>query len=171
MSSQNILLTGGLLLFLLGVGYGLVYDGLIMPENHRAMVYSLDMALNMAAKGDLTMASAFAGQYGDESFSRDIGVRIPLHLALAGAMTTLPLWIAVELDISERMKRTLALFMVGGGLLMALGDFLRIGLRPAVGYYLVMAGYGWLFLGLAGYLLYAVLDIWLREDRRRQKRG
>lgn len=172
MSSQRILLTGGLLLFILSVVYGLIYDGFIMAAAHRSLVYNLDMALNMAAKGDVTMAGAFAAQFASESFTRDVGARISLHLALAGAMTTAPLWIAVKLDISERMKRVMALMIVGGGMLLALGDFVQVStVQTAIGRYLALTGYVWLLLGLAGYLLYTALHIWLNEEERRPKRG
>jgi hypothetical protein len=171
-SSQRILLTGGLLLFIIGVGYGLVYDSFIMVQTHRSLAYNLDMALNMAAKGDVTMAGVFAEQFASESLTRDVGARIPLHLALAGAMTTAPLWIAAKLDISERMKRVMALMVVGGGLLLACGDFVQVGTaQMALGRYLALTGYVWLLLGLAGYLLYTALHIWLHEEERRPKRG
>lgn len=171
MSSQRILLIGGLLLFLLSVGYGLLYDGFIMFEQHRSLLYNLDMALNMATKGDLAMASAFAAQFGAENTTRDIQARIPLHLALAGAMTTVPLWITGKLDISERIKRIMALFIVFGGIVLAAGDFLQVTMQPMVGYYLVLAGYAWLALGLLGYFVYAALYIWLHGEERKSKRG
>jgi hypothetical protein len=171
-SSQRILLTGGLLLFILSAGYGLVFDGFVMVQAHQSLVYNLDMALNMAAKGDVTMAGAFAEQFASESFAREAGARISLHLALAGAMTTAPLWIAAKLDVSERMKRIMALMIVGGGMLLALGDFVQAGVaQAAAGRYLALVGYAWMLLGLAGYLLYTVLHIWLYEEERRPKRG
>ncbi len=170
MTSQRILFLGGLLLFLLGVGYGLVYDGFILPAQHQSLLYNLDMALNMAAKGDIIMASAFAGQFGQDSAARDIQARIPLHLALAGAATVIPLWLAPRLDISERMKRVMALFIVTGGLVLAAGDFIALA-AAGPGRYLVLAGYAWLALGLFGYLLYAGLFVRLPADERPPKRG
>ena len=171
MSSQRILLVGGFGLFLLSAVYGLLYDGFVAAEQQQSLLYNLDMALNMAAKGDLNMASAFAGQFGAESASRDIQARIPLHLALAGAMTIAPLWISPKLDISERLKRIMALFIVFGGAVLAAGDFLQVFGQRRLGYYLVLAGYSWLTLGLAGYFLGAALFVWLQEDGRRPKRG
>jgi len=47
-----------LLLFLLSIGYGLFYESLVLPAQHRSILYNLDMALNMAAKGDIAMAGA-----------------------------------------------------------------------------------------------------------------
>lgn len=172
MSSQRILLTGGLILFILSAGYGLVYDCFIRIQTHDSLVYNLDMALNMAAKGDVTMAGAFAEQLASGSLARDAGARIPLDLALAGAMTIAPLWIAAKLDVSEQMKRIMALMIVGGGLLLAIGDFVQAAtVQAAVGRYLALVGYGWLLLGLAGYLLYTVLYIWLHGEERKPKRG
>ncbi|HWQ62438.1 MAG TPA: hypothetical protein VN521_09020 [Negativicutes bacterium] len=170
MASQRILFLGGLLLFLLSIGYGLIYDGFILPVRQQSLLYNLDMALNMAAKGDITMASAFAGQFGQDSGARDAQARIPLHLALAGAATVIPLWLTPKLDISERMKRTLALFVVTGGLVLAAGDF-AVAAAVLPGRYLILAGYAWLALGLTGYLLYAVLFVWLHEEERPPKRG
>lgn len=171
MTSQRILFSGGLLLFLLSIGYGLLYDSFILPARHQALHYNLDMALNMAAKGDITMASAFAGQFGQENGAGEIQARISLHLALAGAMTAIPLWLTPRLDISERMKRIMALFLVTGGLVLAAGDFASISAAPALGRYLVLAGYAWLALGLSGYLLYAGLFVWLHEEEHHSKRG
>lgn len=170
MTSQRILLTGGLLLFLLSIGYGLVYDSFIQPAQRQAMLYSLDMALNMAVKGDLAMAGAFATQFGAEQAAETFQARIPLHLALAGAMTTAPLWLDTRLDVSERLKRIFALLIVSGGLLLAAGDFLRAAAPAGFGLYLVLGGYVWLALGLTGYLIYAVLFAWLRPDELRTKR-
>lgn len=168
MDSQRILLVGGLLLFLLSLGFGLVYDAFLLNEQHASLSYNLDMALNMAAKGDITTASVFAGQFGVENKARDIAARIPLHLALAGAMTAVPLWLAPRLDISERLKRIMALLIICGGLLLAAGDYLQATtMAVKVGYYVTMAGYAWLALGILGFLLYAMLYIWLHaEDAR-----
>jgi hypothetical protein len=171
MSSQRILVIGGMLLFALSVGYGLFYDGFLAQHQHRSLLYNLDMALNMATKGDLAMASAFAAQFAAESETREAQARISLHLALAGAMTVIPLWLTPRLDVSERMKRMMALFIVAGGMVLAAGDFARVMLAPAAaGYYMVMAGYAWLGLGLAGYMLYAALSVWL-NDEGKAKRG
>ncbi len=169
MASQRILFLGGLLLFLLSAGYGLAYDGYILPARLQALHYNLDMALNMAAKGDITMASAFAGQFGRSSAAGEIQARIPLHLALAGAATTVPLWLTPMLDISERMKKILALLIVTGGLTLAAGG-LATAAAPS-GRYLIFAGYAWLALGLLGYLLYALLFVWLHKEERPAKRG
>ncbi|MDT8902953.1 hypothetical protein [Anaeroselena agilis] len=171
MTSQRILSSGGLLLFLLSVGYGLFNDVFLLPARHQAIHYNLDMALNMAVKGDITMASAFAGQFAQESGLREIQARIPFHLALAGAMTAIPLWLTPRLDISERMKRIMALFIVAGGLVLAAGDFAGVAAEPMLGRYLVLAGYAWMALGLTGYLLYAGLFVWLHEEERHSKRG
>lgn len=172
MNSQRILLVGGLVLFLLSIGFGLFYDAFILPEQHATETYNLDMALNMAAKGDIAMASAFAGQYGAERKTRDLQARIPLHLALAGAMTAVALYLTPRLDISERMKRIMALFIIFGGILLAAGDFLQVAMAPpGPGYYLTLAGYAWLGLALLGYLLYAALYIWLNAEEPRQRRG
>lgn len=171
MTSQRILVIGGMLLFSLSVGYGLLYDGFLAQHQHRSLLYNLDMALNMATKGDLAMASAFAAQFAAENEIREAQARIPLHLALAGAMTVIPLWLTPKLDISERMKRIMALFIVAGGAVLAAGDFAKVMMAPAaVGYYLLLAGYAWLALGLAGYMLYAVLYAWLQDDEPRPRR-
>lgn len=164
MTSQRILLIGGLALFLGSLGYGFFYDGFILPARHDSLGYNFDMAINMAVKGDVAMAGAYAGRFGAENQARELLARIPLHLALAGAMTTIPLWLAPRLDVSERLKRILAFFLVGGGLLLPLGDYLRAAaVSVGFGFYLVLAGYAWLALGLGGYLLYAVLYFWLQE--------
>lgn len=170
MTSQRILFLGGLLLFLLAIGYGLAYDAFILPARHQSLLYNLDMALNMATKGDITMAAAFAGQFGQDSAARDIQARIPLHLALAGAATAIPLWLAPRLDISERMKRMMALLIVSGGLLLAAGDLAAVTAAPP-GRYLMLAGYVWLALGLFGYLLYAAMFVRLHEEERPPRRG
>lgn len=172
MNSQRILFVGGLLLFLLSLGYGLAFEGFIREARQQSLLYNLDMALNMAAKGDIAMASAFAGQFGVESRAGDIQARIPLHLALAGAMTAVPLWIAPRLEVSERMKRLMALLIVSGGIVLAAGDFVQL-TAPSLrlGYFLALGGYAWLTLGLLGYLIYAALHIWLYEDETKPGRG
>ena len=171
MNSQRILLAGGLLLFLFSAGYGLLYDGFILVQQHNSLLYNLDMALNMAAKGDLAMASAFAASFGAAAADGNVHARISLHLAIAGAMTTVPLWISPKLVISERLKRIMALFIVFGGVMLASGDFLQVMGSARIGYYLVLAGYVWMMLGLLGYAFYAVLFIWIHEEEFKPKRG
>lgn len=164
MTSQRILLIGGLTLFIGSLGYGFFYDGFILRAGHASLGYNFDMAINMAVKGDIAMAGVYAGRFGAEAQAQELLARIPLHLALAGAMTTVPLWLAPRLEASERLKRILALFLVGGGFLLALGDYLQAAtVVTGFGFYLVLAGYAWLALGLGGYLLYAVLFSWLQE--------
>lgn len=171
MNSQRILFVGGLLLFLSSLAYGVFYDGYLAVENHRAVIYNLDMALNMAAKGDLTMASAFANEFGLESQTHDIQSRISLHLAVAGAMATTPLWILPKLDISERLKRVLALLIIFGGAVLAAGDFMQALGLVKYGFYTVLAGYTWMALGLLGYFFYGLLAMWLNQEPRTKKRG
>lgn len=172
MTSQRILLIGGLALFLGSLGYGILYDGFILPSQHRSLGYNFDMAINMAVKGDVAMASAYAGRFGAENQARELLARIPLHLALAGAMTAVPLWLAPRLDMSERLKRIFAFFLVGGGFLLPLGDYLQAAaVSVGLGFYLVLAGYAWLMLSLAGYLLYAALNFWLEEGDSGRRRN
>ncbi len=171
MASQRILFIGGLLLFLSSLAYGLFYDGYLATENHRAVIYNLDMALNMAAKGDLTMASAFANGFGLESQMHDIQSRISLHLALAGAMATAPLWVLPKLDISERLKRLLALLIIFGGILLAAGDFMQVMGSFKFGFYTVIAGYAWIAFGLLGYFLYGLLAMWISQEPRSKRRN
>ncbi len=172
MNSQRILVIGGMLLFLLSAAYGLFYDGFLHQEQNQVLMYNLDMALNMAAKGDLTTASAFAQEFGIESQTRDVQAHIPWHLAVAGATAIAPVWLAPKLDISERMKRLLALLILSGGVVLAGGDFIKAMGHLKTGYYMTLTGYAWMALGLLGYFLYALLYIWLnQEDRERTKRG
>lgn len=172
MNSQRILVIGGMLLFLLSTAYSLFYDGFLHQEQHQVLMYNLDMALNMAAKGDLTTASAFAQEFGVESQTRDVQARIPWHLAIAGAMAIAPVWLTPRLDISERMKRLLALLILSGGVILAAGDFIQTIGQSKAGYYMTLAGYSWMVLGLSGYFLYALLFIWLnQEDRERIEQG
>lgn len=159
-----MLLMGGLALFLCSIGYGFYYDAFILSAQHNVLSYNFDMAINMAVKGDIAMAGAFAGQFAAESQARDILARIPLHLAIAGAMTAVPLWLAPRLAASERLKRILAFFLVGGGFLLALGDYLQAATDAASGFYLVAGGYAWLALGLAGYFIYAGLFVRLEGE-------
>jgi len=163
-TSQRILLMGGLSLFLCSIGYGFYYDGFVLTTQHNSLSYNLDMAINMAVKGDIAMASSFAGRFGVENQARAILARIPLHFALAGAMTTVPLWLAPRLETSERLKRILAFLLIGGGFLLPLGDYLQVATSATgLGLYFVMGGYAWLAMGVGGYLLYAVLYVWLQE--------
>lgn len=171
MSSQRILLAGGLLLFILSAAYGAFYDSFMVFKLQRAIAYNLDMALNMAAKGDIAMAGAFAEQFARDSFVREVAGRIPFHLALAGAMTAVALWINSRLETSERVKRIMALMIVTGGLLLVLGDFVQLGAAQTSGRYLVLVGYGWMILGLTGYLVYSLLHVWLTDPEGRPKRG
>lgn len=170
MNSQRILLAGGLLLFLLSAFTGLYYDLVLRPAQHTAASYTLDMALNMATKGDPAMAAAFAGEFASLSLLQEIHARLPLHLAFAGAAAIAPVWIVAKLDISERMKRMLALLIVGGGLLLGAGDILQSMGQALPGRYVVFGGYAWIALGLGAYSLYAGLFIWLNTEPKAKRR-
>lgn len=170
MNSQRILAAGGLVLFLLSTTYGLYYDIFLRQEQQLSLLYSLDMALNMATKGDVTMASAFANDFAGLSQAQYLHSRIPLHLAMTAAMTSVPLWLAGKLDVSERMKRVLSFFLIFGGLLLTAGDILQLVGNIIIGRYMVAGGYIWLALGLGGYLVYAALFAWLNAATPRARR-
>lgn len=162
MTSQRILLLGGMFLFVLSCLTGLYYDLVLRPLQHSAVSYTLDMALNMAVKGDPAMAAAFAGEYASHSLVQEIQSRLPLHLAFAGAAALVPLYLTVRIDMGERIKRLLALFIIGGGLLLAAGDMLQIMGRHSMGRWTVLGGYAWTLLGLGGYALYAAVFAWIQ---------
>lgn len=170
MNSQRILAAGGLVLFLLSTAYGLYYDFFLRQEQQISLLYSLDMALNMATKGDLTMASAFANDFAGLNQAQYLHTRIPLHLAMTAAMTSVPLWLAGKLDVSERMKRILSFFLIFGGLLLTSGDIVQLLGNASIGRYMVAGGYSWLALGLGGYLTYAALFVWLNAATPRSRR-
>lgn len=170
MTSQRILLAGGLLLFLLSAFAGLYYDLVLRPEQHIAASYTLDMALNMATKGDPAMAAAFAGEFASLSLLQEIYARLPLHLAFAGAAAIAPVWITARLDTSERLKKLLALLIVAGGLLLGAGDLVQIMGHTLPGRYIVLSGYSWIALGLGAFSLYGGLFIWLNMEPQAKRR-
>jgi hypothetical protein len=170
MNSQRILSLGGLLLFLLSISYGLYYEIFLRTAQQQSLVYNLDMALNMATKGDLTTASAFAGEFGRMSQAMAGQARIAQHLAIAGTMLVAPLWLVPKLDISERLQRILALFMVFGGLLLGAGEFIQTLGLAQMGWYMALTGSIWLGIGLFGYLVFGLLFVWLYAEQK-TKRG
>ena len=170
MTSQRILLAGGITLFLASALSGLYYDIFLRAELHTAVSYNLDMALNMATKGDLTMASAFAGEFASQSLLNEIQSRLPVHLALAGAAAIAPATFIASLDMSERMKRVLACLIIGSGFLLGTGDVLQLLGRGWLGQYIVLGGYAWLMLGLTGFGLYGVLAVWLNAKPHPKRR-
>ncbi|VBB05944.1 Hypothetical protein LUCI_1155 [Lucifera butyrica] len=168
MNSQRILVLGGLLLFLAGLVYGLYYDGIAAGERYNTMLYNIDMAVNMAAKGDITTASAFVRDFGSADRTQIFQARISYHLVMAGAATMLPLWLITRLDMSERIKRLLALLLVTGGGLLAVGDYFSLTSPRSAGYYVILAGYAWMAFALFGFFSYALLFGWLnQEDKKR----
>jgi hypothetical protein len=170
MTSQRILVVGGTLLLLLSVFSAIVYDCLLMEEYHREMVYNLEMAIDMAAKGEGAIASTYIRQFGVISEVNNIESRIQTFLVSAGVMTMLPLWLTSELNLSERMKRIMALFNIFGGLILAMGGWLWNWAGTTISYYFFVMGYGWLLVGGFGYFIYAVLYVWLNADTK-DKRG
>ncbi|MBP2653952.1 MAG: hypothetical protein H6Q73_1521 [Firmicutes bacterium] len=164
MTSQRISLVGGLLLLLLSVLSGIVYDCLLMEEYHQEMVYNLEMAADMATKGEGALASTYIRQFGVISEVNNIESRIQTVLVLAGVMTLMPLWLTSKSGFSERMKRIMALFIIFGGLILATGGLLWNLTGAAVAYCFFVAGYGWLLVGGFGYFIYAVLFVWLNAD-------
>jgi len=168
-TSQRILVVGGLLLLLLSAGYGVLYDGIIMEERYQEMRYNLDMALNKAVQGDPVLAGRFAKQFVANSEQKDRQARVQQFLVLAGAAAGLALWLAPKLTIRESVKRIFALLIVGGGGLLALGGLLRAWEGNDWTFYLVIGGYAWILLGLVGYLLYSLLYIWLNDEIKSKK--
>ncbi len=165
MDSQRILAVGGLILSLAGAAFGLLYDAFLLREQQYSLTYHLAMAVNMAAKGDLAMAGAFVEKYGAESWRSSVLGRIPFQLLLTGAIAAIPLWLMSKLDISERMKRMLALLLLSGGAIAALGNCLQATERFAAGLWLVLGGYSWMAVSLLGYLIYGILFVRLHYEK------
>lgn len=163
MTSQRILLIGGLLLFLSGVCYAMFYHVFLQHSYQQSLLYNLDMSLNMAVKGDFEAATAFAMQYSSESAAHTIHNRIPLYLMLTGILTA-PLLIASRhIETSERMQRIFALLVVLGGFMLASGDIITVYGPEKLGFLTSLGGYSWIIFGLLGYIIYTVLYMWLHE--------
>ena len=163
MSSQRILLIGGLLLFLAGITYGLYYHLMVNTANQHSLLYNIDMALNMAVKGDFETASAFAEQYRAESAAQEIHRRIPLELMITGLLSA-PLIIASRyIEASERQQRVFALLVVLGGFILASGDIITIYGPERWGYLIMLGGYSWILFGLLGYIIYTALYMWMYD--------
>ncbi|MGI6091969.1 MAG: hypothetical protein GX348_00080 [Veillonellaceae bacterium] len=163
MNSQRILLMGSLLLFLAGIAYSMFYQFLLNLAHHHSLLYNLDMALNMAVKGDFEAASAFALQYRAEAAAREIHSRIPLELMLTGALCA-PLLIASRyIETSERMQRIFALLVVLGGFVLASGEIITVYGPERWGFLITLGGYSWIALGLLGYTIYTALYMWIHD--------
>lgn len=163
MTSQRILLIGGLLLFLSGISYAMFYHIILQYGYQQSLLYNLDMALNMAVKGDFEAASAFAMQYNSESAAHTIHIRIPLYLMLTGVLTAPLLMASKHIEASERMQRIFALLVVLGGFMLASGEIITVYGPEKLGYLISLGGYSWIFFGLLGYIIYTMLYMWLHE--------
>lgn len=170
MNSQRILLIGGLLLFLSGITYGVIYHLFLNPAYQQSILYNLDMALNMTVKGDFEAASAFAVQYQAEAAAHEIHSRIPLELMLTGVLSA-PLLIASRyIETSERMQRIFALLVVLGGFVLVSGDIISVYGPQRLGFLVTLGGYSWVALGLLGYTLYIALYMWLHNTPKANRR-
>lgn len=163
MTSQRILLIGGLLLFLSGICYAMFYHVFLEHAYQQSLLYNLDMSLNMAVKGDFEAASAFAVQYSSESAANTIHSRIPIYLMLAGTLTALLLIASRHIEASERMQRIFSLLVVLGGFVLASGEIITVYGPEKIGFITSLGGYSWIFFGLFGYIIYTVLFMWLHE--------
>lgn len=166
MHSQRILLIGSLLLFFCGIGYGTFYQIFLNTSQQYSLEYNLAMALNMAVKGDMDTAAAFAEEYQTELTAREVHRQIPLHLMFAGAITAVALVAGKHMDTSEGLQRSFALLIITGGLVLTIGDLLTLYGSQTWGLITTVGGFSWLALGVAGYLLYVLLYIWLHQPRR-----
>ncbi|MDD4602074.1 hypothetical protein SDC9_22902 [bioreactor metagenome] len=163
MTSQRILLIGGLLLFLSGLAYSLFYHIILNAINQHSLLYNLDMAFNMTAKGDFETASAFAIQYRIEAAAHQIHSRIPLQLMLTGLLSA-PLLIASQyIEASERLQQIFALLIVLGGFILASGEIITVYGPEHGGNFITVGGYSWIFFGLLGYVIYTALYMWLHD--------
>lgn len=165
MNSQRILLLGSLLLFGAGITYSIFYHLILSGVHAHSLLYNLDMALNMAVKGDFETSSAFALAYRDEAAAREIHNRIPLELMLSGALCC-PLLIADRyVEASETMKRIFALLVISGGFILASGEIITVYGPEHWGILITLGGYTWLGSGLLGYLIYTVLYMWAYDAK------
>lgn len=170
MRMNRILLIGSLLLFLSGICYAMFYQVFLRTVQQQALLYTSDMALNMAVKGDFAAASAFAVQHQAEAAAQDLHNRIPLHLMLTGALGAILLVAGSYVEAGERLQRIFSLLVVLGGFLLAAGDILTLYTLTGPGSLAILAGFSWMALGLTGYIIYLLLFIWLHEPPKSSRR-
>jgi hypothetical protein len=171
MNNRRILLLGSYLLFFTCLLYNIYFNEFMKEECQTVIIYNLDMALNMAVKGDLVTASTFAREFGQETKTLDFFSRVSRDLSLSGIICLAPLWIIPKLEYtSETTKNILAILLVLFGILPAVGDWLQALAVSVTGRYLTFCGYIGLAAGLICYLFFAAVTLWLHPPARKKKR-
>ena len=158
MSSRHILSVSIFFYFMSSLLARCFYDFLIKDTYQKGLLYNLDMSLQMTIKGNWENATAFVHEYIIKSRTVDLLSQIPNDLFFSGTLMFLPMWLFPQLEnVHERMKKLLSLFIVSGGVLLSGGHF-ALAFHPGIlSNLLLLGGYAWSLLGLAGCLIYATL--------------
>jgi len=131
-ASQKILLTGGLVLAILGMAYGFWYAVADEHPTLERMGVSLASAFAEVAKGDMDHARESLDAYGTTRFEYIREVHTHGHVvALSTLLMVLGLFFN-QLAFSERIRFFLASLLVFGTAALPLGSFLEIILTGSI---------------------------------------
>lgn len=172
MNSSRILLASSLLFLLLSILTGVIYSSYYQSILEQKTFANLDLALNMAIKGDIIMSSQFAMLYAKDLNKLLILNSLPNHLMVLGIAMLVPLFILPKLNINKLISLCLALNMLIGSLLIISSDFHQF-LLGIKNNYLILGGYLLIGFTLFYYALISALQLWLKQaaQKRLQKRN
>jgi len=158
-SSQKILLTGGLVLAILGMAYGFWYAVADEHPTLERMGVSLASAFAEVANGDMEQASESLDAYGATRFEYIREVHTHGHVVALSTLLVLLGLFFNQLGFSERIRTYLASLLVFGTAALPLGSFLEIVLAGplpnAVAVLGTIAIIGGMFATAIGFLLSA----------------
>jgi hypothetical protein len=124
--AQKILITGGLLLALLGMCYGLYYALFDEHQTLKGMGISMATGFSKAAENNLTEARTAIETFGDIQFEYNREVHAHSHWISLG-MLLMVLGMAFNLvALNERYKFALAVGLLAGAVFFPLGVILQI---------------------------------------------
>jgi len=159
MNGRRILVVGGMLLLLAGLSYAAVYVAVFSQALAKMQLLNLQVALDMAVKGQLEMARGYAQEFHNLQRRQLLHWLVPLHLILGG-LTALAISSFIRaLELKKKWEKILSYLLILGGVLASAGFLAQLIGYGFYGWGISLLGYVWLLIGVSGYVSMLVLYV------------
>lgn len=164
MNGRRVLVAGGMLLVLSGLLYSLVYLIFFAQPLDKAWVGNLELALDMAMKGQPEMARGYAREMAGLGRVRLIHWLVIGHLTCAGLTALAVSSFVRALELKKKWEKILSYLLLLGGAASPAGYFVQLIGYGQYGRGLSMLGHIWQLTGVAGYAGFLALYMINRRE-------
>jgi hypothetical protein len=157
MNGRRILVAGGMLLVLMGLAYAAVYIALFKESLEKTALVNLELALDMATKGQTETARGFVRALMYAGTQQKLHWLISAHMIGSGLIAMAISSFVRALELKKKWERILCWLFVFGGAMTGGGFFLQLLGYQFYGWGASLLGYAWLLISMIGYVIALVL--------------